>query len=128
MAQHTKNSALVALALATLCCHLQAHEHLAAGATTNSPGATLVFQNAGDFGGDTGFVFNLTAGTTNDAYLGYYYTGDVVFEALATTPDNGGPEPGAAAPGTYIQIKLLSIEGPAGAKFGFWETSQDGLD
>ena len=128
MTQYTETSPLVALAVATLSCHLQAHEHLAAGATTNSPGATLVFQNAGDFGGETGFVFNLTAGTTNDAYLGYYYTGDVAFEALAATPDYGGPEPGAAAPGTYIQIKLLSIEGPAGATFGFWETAQNGVD
>jgi len=128
MAQYTKVSGLVLLTVATVCFRLQAHDHLAAGATTNSPGATLVFQNAGDFGGDTGFVFNLTAGTTNDAYLGYYYTGDVVFEALAATPDFGGPEPGAAAPGTFVQIKLLSIEGPSGATFGFWETDQDGLD
>jgi hypothetical protein len=95
----------------------RAHDHLAAGATSNSNGATLIFQNDGDFGGDTGFVFNLTQGTTNDAYLGYYYTGDLVFVALAATPDDGGPEPGAAAVGTYVQIKLLSIEGPAGATF-----------
>ncbi|HLH52508.1 MAG TPA: hypothetical protein VKY92_02740 [Verrucomicrobiae bacterium] len=105
-----------------------AHDHLAAGATSNTNGATLVFQNDGDFGGDTGFVFNLTQGTTNDAYLGYYYTGDLVFVALAATPDYGGPEPGAAALGTFVQVKLLSIEGPTGAQFGFWETSQDGVD
>jgi hypothetical protein len=107
---------------------VRAHDHLAAGATSNTNGATLIFQNDGDFGGDTGFVFNLRQGTTNDAYLGYYYTDDLVFIALAATPDNGGPEPGAAALGTYVQIKLLSVEGPAGATFGFWETAQDGVD
>ncbi|HZR18283.1 MAG TPA: hypothetical protein VFE51_13405 [Verrucomicrobiae bacterium] len=107
---------------------VRAHDHLAAGATSNTNGATLIFQNDGDFGGDTGFVFNLAQGTTNDAYLGYYYTDDLVFIALAATPDDGGPEPGAAALGTYVQVKLRSIEGPAGASFGFWETAQDGVD
>jgi hypothetical protein len=128
MTHNTKIEMMVGLTLATLCCSLHAHDHLAAGATTNTPGATLIFQNDADFGGDVGFVFNLTAGTTNDPYLGYYYTDDLVFIALAATPDNGGPEPGAAALGTYVQIKLLSIEGPTGATFGFWETAQDGVD
>jgi hypothetical protein len=107
---------------------LRAHDHLAAGATANTNGATLVFQNAADFGGEAGFVFHLTPGTTNDAYLGYYYTDELVFSALAATPDDGGPEPGAAALGTYIQAKLLRVEGPAGATFGFWEAGQDGFD
>jgi len=91
--------------------YLEAHDHLAAGATSSSPGSTLIFQNDADFGGDSGFVFKLAAGTTNDAYLGYYYTDDLVFIALAATPNNGGPEPGAAALGTYIQVKLLSVFG-----------------
>lgn len=119
---------LAILALASGSYSLHAHDHLAAGATSNTNGATLIFQNDADFGGDVGFVFNLTGGTTNDAYLGYYYTDDLVFIALAATPDFGGPEPGAAALGTYIQVKLLSVEGPPGASFGFWETSQDGVD
>ncbi len=119
---------LTVAALACQCMHLQAHEHLAAGATSSSPGAALIFQNDADFGGDVGYVFNLTAGTTNDAYLGYYYTDDLVFIALAATPDNGGPEPGAAALGTYVQVKLLSVEGPPGASFGFWETLENGVD
>ena len=55
---------------------VQAHEHLVAGATSTDADAALVFQNAGDFGGDSGFVFSLTVGTTNDAYLGFYYTGE----------------------------------------------------
>ena len=117
------------LLLATLIPGLgHAHEHLAAGATTPTPGATLVFQNIADYGEASGYAFNLGAGTTNDAYLGYYYTGDLVFVALAATPNYGGPEPGAAALGTFVQIKLLSVEGPAGASFGFWETTQDGVD
>jgi hypothetical protein len=128
MIRDRKIATVAILALVTGCCRLHAHDHLAAGATTNTPGATLIFQNDGVYGGDTGFVLNLTAGTTNDAYLGWYYTDDLVFIALAVTPDNGGPEPGAAALGTYVQVKLLSIEGPVGATFGFWETAQNGVD
>ena len=124
----TRTIALAALALAAGCFTVEAHDHLAAGATSTSPGAQLVFANDATYGGDVGFVFNLEAGAADDPYFGYYYTSDLVFEALAATPDNGGPEPGAAALGTHIQVKLLSVEGPEGASFGFWETSADGVD
>lgn len=100
-----------------------------AAATSSSPGATLEYYPfATDFTTNSGFVFSLTAGTTNDPYFGYYYTSDQVFTALAATPDDGGPEPGHAALGTYVQAKLLSVAGPAGASFGFWETTMDGVD
>ena len=117
------------LALAASGAQLQAHNHMPAGATTSAPSATLRYDPAAtDYTSNSGFVFSLDAGTTNDAYLGYYYTSDQVFTALAATADNGGPEPGHAAPGTFIQVKLLSVEGPAGAGFGFWETAEDGVD
>ncbi len=100
-----------------------------AGATASTPGATLEYApTAEDFTTNSGWVFGLNVGTTNDAYFGYYWTDDSVFIALAATPDNGGPEPGYAAPGTYIQVKLLSVEGPSGASFGFWETAGQGAD
>jgi hypothetical protein len=108
---------------------LQAHDHMPAAATSSNPGATLEYDpTATDYTTASGFVFSLAAGTTNDAYLGYYYTDDQVFIALAATPDNGGPEPGYAALGTYVQVKLISVEGPAGASFGFWETPENGVD
>src|SRR5262245_13779868 len=104
------------------------HEHLVAGAVSNTIGAPLVFENEGTYGGDSGFFFNLMLGTTNDPYFGFYYTDELAFTALAATPDFGGPEPGAAALGAHIQAQLLSVEGPNGAQFGFWETLQDGVD
>ncbi len=117
------------LAVALSGAALQAHDHMPAAATSSSPGATLQYDpTATDYTTNSGFVFSLAAGTTNDAYLGYYYTSDQVFEALPATGDNGGPVSGHAAPGTYIQAKLLSVEGPAGASFGFWEVSQDDVD
>jgi len=123
----SKTSAI--LAMTALCAQLQAHDHMPAAATTSAPGATLEYDPfATDYTTGSGFVFALTAGTTNDPYLGYYYTDEQVFIALAATLDNGGPETGHAALGTHVQVKLLSVEGPAGASFGFWETPQDGVD
>ena len=108
---------------------LYAHDHMPAGATASTPGATLQYApSAQDFTTNSKWVFGLNVGTTNDAYFGYYWTDDSVFTALSATPNNGGPEPGHAAPGTYIQVKLLSVDGPAGASFGFWETAGQGAD
>jgi len=69
----------MSLSLTCLCTEIYAHDHMPAGATTNTPGATLEYApSAQDFTTNSGFVFSLTAGTTNDPYLGYYYT-SVVF-------------------------------------------------
>ncbi|HEY3855060.1 MAG TPA: hypothetical protein VGO67_11745 [Verrucomicrobiae bacterium] len=106
-----------------------AHDHMPAGATTGNPGATLEYApTAEDFTTNGGWVFGLNTSTTNDPYMGEYWTDDSVFIALAATPDNGGPEPGHAAPGTYIQVKLLDVEGPPGSTFSFWETAGQGAD
>ncbi len=117
------------LALAMCCIRLQAHDHMPAVATSSDPGATLEYDPfAFDYTTNSGFVFSLGAGDPGSPYEGYYFTDDQVFIALAATGDNGGPETGHAAPGTYIQVKLLSVEGPAGASFGFWETLGQGDD
>ena len=106
-----------------------AHEHLAAGANSTSPGSPLIFVNAGDFDSDaSGFVFGLDAGEPGSPYNGYYFTGDLAFVALAATPAFGGPEAQAAALGSHIEIVLETVEGPAGANLGFWETQQNGVD
>jgi len=115
--------------LACIAATLQAHEHMPAGATANTPGAMLEYApGAEDFTTNSGFVFSLDTGDADGPYSGYFFTADQVFEALPATANNGGPDPDAAAPGTYVQVKLLSVEGPAGASFGFWETPQNGLD
>src|SRR2546423_73593 len=90
---------LSVLSLACFAGTLYAHEHMPAGATANTPGATLEYApGAEEFTTNSGFVFNLTAGMTNDPYFGYFYTSDQVFEGLPATPDDGGPDPDAAAP------------------------------
>ena len=75
------------LFLTSFCGQVQAHDHMPAAATSSSPGATLEYYPfATDFTTNSGFVFNLTAGTSDDPYHGYYYTSDQVFTALAATP------------------------------------------
>jgi hypothetical protein len=106
----------------------QAHEHLAAGANSTAPGSPLIFVNAGDYATNSGYVFNLGADAPGSPYDGWYYTADLVFEALAATPTYGGPEAQAAALGSHIETVLETVEGPRGATFGFWETQQDGVD
>ncbi|HTH49549.1 MAG TPA: hypothetical protein VMB21_18690 [Candidatus Limnocylindria bacterium] len=119
-------AALLALLLAPLGAF--AHEHLTAGVNSTSPGSPLIFANEADYGADTGYVFVLDAGEAGSPYAGYYYTGDLVLAALAATGDNGGPDPKAAALGTYVEAVIETVEGPVGGSFGFWETAVDDVD
>ena len=104
------------------------HEHLAAGANSTAPGSPLIFANAADYATNSGYVFNLGADASGSPYDGWYYTGDLVFAALAATPAYGGPEPQAAALGSHIEIVLETCSGPPGSTLGFWETQQNGVD
>jgi hypothetical protein len=127
MKYYLRLAPLLALLIASL--QAAAHEHLAAGATGPTNGAQLIFFNASDYSSDSGYVFNFGAGTPADAYDGFYYTADLVFVALAATPNLGGPEPGHAALGTHIEVVLETVEGPNnGATFGFWETPTPDVD
>ena len=105
-----------------------AHEHLAAGANSTTPGSPLIFVNANDYATNSGYVFGLDTGDAGSPYEGWYFTGDLVFAALAATPNYGGPEAQAAALGSLIEIVLETLSGPPGARLGFWETQQDGVD
>ena len=90
---------LTSLLLILLAALSQAHEHLAAGAASTDAGSPIMFVNAGDYSADSGYVFGLEAGEPDSSYTGYYHTGDLVFVALAATPNYGGPEPLHAALG-----------------------------
>ena len=135
MKNHTKSSRIrllktgLAIALMEPALTLFGHDHMPAGATSSDPGATLQYATtAADYTTNSGWVFGLNSSAADDPYGGAYWTDDAVFIALAATPNNGGPEPGHAAPGTFIQVKLLSVDGPAGATFSFWESAGPGTD
>ena len=94
---------------------LYAQDTFSFGATTNVSGGTLVFENVADYVASNLFCFGTSPGTALDSSAGGYYTAAQIFSALPAT------DPNAAAPGTVIQVKLLSVEGPAGASVGFLE-------
>jgi hypothetical protein len=58
---------------------------------------------------------------TNGLNAGYYRGDALTFSALAATPANGGPIPGCAAFGSRLAVQVVSVEGPPGGSFAFWE-------
>jgi hypothetical protein len=96
------------------------HGHLNAGAVSTKQNDKLIFDNAADFVSSSGYVKTLTY--TNGATYAGYYQGNVTLTALPQTPLNAGPVPNAPALGSYIQVQLVSVEGPTGGAFGFWDT------
>jgi hypothetical protein len=98
-----------------------AHGHLNAGATGQAQGDRLTFANGNIFSSESGYVKELPLASSGK-YSGYY-AANITFTALATTIDNGGPVAGAPAPGSFIMAGIQSVEGPAGGRFGFWDSA-----
>ena len=96
------------------------HGHLNAGAIGLKQGDKLTFDNGADFTSSSGYVKTLTY--TNGATYAGYYQGNVTLTALPQTAANAGPVPNAPAPGSFIKVQLISVDGPPGGAFGFWET------
>lgn len=111
--------ALFAILMGTLPC--DADTHIFAGAQSTNQGAKLFFSN--------GFVFdaNLTNTylpqilRTNGLNEGHYRGDSLTFAGLSATISNGGEIPGHAALGTRLAIQVVSVVGPAGGRFEFWE-------
>src|SRR5262249_51642414 len=56
-------------------------------------------------------------------YAGYYQPGGLTIAVLAETPANAGPVPNAPAFGSWIFVRVVSVQGPPGGVFGYWETN-----
>jgi hypothetical protein len=110
------SGALLALPFAS---HAQ-HGHLNAGATGQNQDDPLIFANGADFDESSAYVKTLNPATAG-TYAGYF-EGNITFTALPTTALNGGPDPQAPAPGSFIVVEFQSVEGPAGGEFSFWES------
>ncbi|MBN8247381.1 MAG: PEP-CTERM sorting domain-containing protein [Verrucomicrobia bacterium] len=101
------------------------HGHLNAGAVGQNQGDALIFVNGADFAASSGYVKELTF-SGSGSYAGYYQGGITLtaVHALAGTDASGVPyaaHPQAAAPGAFLQYAIVSVEGPAGGSFQFWE-------
>jgi len=101
------------------------HGHLDTGAAGQNQGDALTFINGADFAASSGYVKEL-AFSGSGTYAGYYQGGITLtaVHALPGTDASGIPyvaHPQAAAPGAFLQYAIVSVEGPAGGSFQFWE-------
>lgn len=106
----------------TLATHAFAqHSHLEIGATDASPGSALFFATGEDFETGSGYEKPLLPADSGTTYEGYFH-GNITFTVRAATAQFGGPEPFAPAVGTRVSAELVSVDGPFGGAFAFWET------
>jgi hypothetical protein len=92
---------------------LAQHGHLNAGATGQNQNDQLVWANGAIFAADSGYVQNM-AFATSGRYTGLFNSGPT-FTALHST-DAGG-----SALGSFLTAEIVSVTGPAGGQFAFWE-------
>jgi hypothetical protein len=97
----------------------QSHGHLNVGAVGINQGDQLTFDNGSIFQTNSGYIMTLTY--TNRGTFGGYYQGNITLTALAATPAFGGPVPNAPALGSQISAQIVSVDGPPGGAFGFWD-------
>ncbi len=99
------------------------HAHVNAGAFSEAQGAQLYFVNGANFNTNSGFALRLNL-STNGPYAGLY-GGTISFTALPGSPLTGGPAFGHAAFGAYLELEVVSAQGPEGGSFGFWEGDEE---
>lgn len=106
------------------------HAHIYAGATSQTPGASLIFQNAAlwDTNSYGGYAQSPAciyfASNYPELYPGLYQT-VTTFSALPATIFTGGPSPYAAALGSYIELRFVSLQGPPGGVLTVWNENDD---
>lgn len=96
------------------------HGHLNAGAVGTNQNDQLLWANGADFLASSGYVKTLDY-TNSGKYAGYFQ-GGITLTALPATAAHAGPDPAAAALGSFLQFRLSCLEGPTGGAFGFWDT------
>jgi len=101
-----------------------ADTHIYAGATGTNQNDQLYFSNGAAFEAtQTNYSFPQIL-RTNGLNKGYYRGDVLTFSALPATIGNGGPigpNPGHAAFGAELAVQVVSVQGPAGGSFAFWE-------
>lgn len=115
-----KNCIVYLLVVFPLIACAQDHGHINIGAVGVNQNDPLTFDNRDIFETATNYVKTLTFATSG-AYAGYFQ-GNITMTGLAATSDHAGPEPNAAALGSRIFVQLVSVAGPEGGAFAFWES------
>ena len=111
--------AIIALAAVTLSC--RADTHIYAGALGVNQNDRLQFSNGAAFDAAQTRYSLPQLLRTNGLNAGFYRGDVLTFSALAATIPNGGPIAGAAALGARLAVQVVSVEGPSGGSFAFWE-------
>jgi hypothetical protein len=101
--------------------HAQSHGHLNIGAVGVNQNDSLTFDNGADFAANSDYVKTLTF--TNAGKYAGFYAGNITLTVLAATSGFGGPVENAPALGSHIKAQIVSVDGPAGGAFGFWDTT-----
>ncbi len=114
-------SAFVVLGLGVLALPGRADTHLYGGALGTNQNDKLFFSNGSGFDATLGSYSFPQVLRTNGLNAGYYRGEVISFTSLAALPENGGPIPGHAAFGAQLAVQVVSVEGPAGGSFAFWE-------
>jgi hypothetical protein len=100
------------------------HSHFVSGAEAPVPGAKLIAVNSNDFLHVSDYVRTLPL-STSGTYAGFY-NASCPFIVAAATPAFGGPEAGAPALGSFIEMQFISLTGPSGGVLGYWEALRTG--
>lgn len=99
----------------------RADTHIYAGALGENQNDKLNFSNGSLFDATLGDYSFPQVLRTNGLNAGYFRGDVLTFSALAATPPNGGPIPGSAALGAQLAVQVVSVAGPPGGSFAFWE-------
>src|SRR5262245_34747335 len=96
------------------------HGHLNAGAAGTQQNDPLIWANGADFAAASSYVKTLDY-TNAGRYAGYFQQ-NITLTALPATAAHAGPDPAAAAPGSFLQCRMSCLQAPPGGSFGFWES------
>lgn len=100
---------------------LRADTHIYGGATGTNQNDKLNFSNGVVFDARLSSLSLPQVLRTNGLNTGHYRGDVITFSALPSTLPNGGPIPGHAAFGSQLAVQVVSVSGPPGGSFAFWE-------
>ncbi len=95
--------------------------HLFSGALGTNQNDKLFFSNGSAFDANLSTYSFPQILRTNGLNAGYYRGDVLTFTALAGTLANGGPITNHAAFGSRLAVQVVSVDGPPGGSFAFWE-------
>lgn len=99
------------------------HAHINAGARTPEQDSPLYFVNGDLFVTNSGYLLPLQRSTTGPT--SNRFRGTITFTALPSTPLNGGPAFGHAAPGAHLVAEITSVTGPEGSLFELFQENEN---